>query len=417
MVPRRFTHPVLLGLLTAAPLVLVACDKVPLLAPAGTVITLVSTSNTLPINGSTDVVAVLIENGSTGTGANATAGSGTPVHNGTLVSFTTTLGKVEPAEARTNNGRVTVKLMADGRSGKATLTAFSGGASKTLEVTIGAAAAERVLVSAAPTSVPASGGTVTVSARVEEASGNPIVGVPVAFTTTAGTLAATSAVTNAQGVATTTLSTTLNATVTATAGGKAGTAAITARSATTVTLLVPSGAQTVGAPVSFTVTPSTGATLSNVVVNFGNGRTQNLGTISGATAAAHFFESDGIFLVRVTGTDADGATVSASGSVALVGFTISATSTDAVQSFALKGGLVTFSISGVPTNVSIHSVDWDFGDGNTASTNSLTTTHRYTVGPAPAPAPNVPLYRTVLITVRPNFGPSRTTTVQVILNQ
>ena len=66
MVPRRFTHPVLLGLLTLAPLVLVACDKVPLLAPAGTVITLVSTSNTLPINGSTDVVAVLIENGSTG---------------------------------------------------------------------------------------------------------------------------------------------------------------------------------------------------------------------------------------------------------------------------------------------------------------------------------------------------------------
>lgn len=411
MVPRRFTHPVLLGLLTLAPLVSVSCDKVPLLAPAGTVITLVSTSNTLPINGSTDVVAVLIENGSTGTGANATAASGTPVHNGTLVSFTTTLGKVEPAEARTNNGRVTVKLTADGRSGKATLTAFSGGASKTLEVTIGAAAAERVLVSAAPTSVPASGGTVTVSARVEEASGNPIAGVPVAFTTTAGTLAATSAVTNSLGVATTTLSTTLAATITATAGGKTGTAAITARSAATVTLSVPTGAQTVGAPVAFTVTPSAGAILSNVVVNFGNGRTQSLGTITGASTAAQFYESDGIFVVRVTGTDADGAAVSASGSVALVGFTITGTATPATQTITPPGtgdGVVAFSVTGVPANVPIDRIAWDFKDTllpGVRDTNSTTTSWRYTVAGT----------YNVNVAVHPVYGPVRTTQIQVVI--
>lgn len=411
MVPRRFPHPVLLGLLTLAPLVSVSCDKVPLLAPAGTVITLVSTTNTLPVNGATDIVAVLIENGSTGTGANATAASGTPVHNGTLVSFTTTLGKIEPAEARTNNGKVTVKFTADGRSGKATLTAFSGGASKTLEVTIGAAAAERVLVSATPTSVPASGGTVTVSARVEEASGNPIVGVPVAFTTTAGTLGATSAVTNSSGVATTTLSTTAAATVTASAGGKTGTAAITARTAATVTLTVPSGGQTVGAPVNFTVTPSTGATLSNVVVNFGDGRTTSLGTISGATVVSNFFESEGIYTVRVTGTDADGGTVSASGSVAAVGFAISVTSSPAsgTQTLVAGEGLVSFTVASLPTGVSFHSVDWNFGQpaspNNTKTTSTLSTNHKYTA---------VGTY-TVVVTVRPSHGPSRTASLQIVI--
>src|SRR5688572_25046065 len=102
----RFTT--YLALLTAAamlPLVS-ACDKVPLLAPAGTVITLFPTATFVPANGQIEIVATVIEQGtapappSTGTpGAGATTstpGSGTPVHNGTLVSFTTTLGRIEP---------------------------------------------------------------------------------------------------------------------------------------------------------------------------------------------------------------------------------------------------------------------------------------------------------------------------------
>src|SRR5688572_19490685 len=117
MVPRSFSPLAFLGLLTLAGAVSVSCEKMPLLAPPGTVITMVSTTNVLAVNGSTDVVAVLIENGTSdpGTGGGAASPSaGTPVHNGTLVSFTTSLGSIEPAEARTNNGRVTVKLTADG---------------------------------------------------------------------------------------------------------------------------------------------------------------------------------------------------------------------------------------------------------------------------------------------------------------
>ena len=84
-----------------------------------------------------DITAIVIE-GSQGTTGNNnnTSRPGTPVHNGTVVNFTTTLGSIEPAEATTTSGRATVRLVADGRSGTAVVTAYSGAAIETLEVTI-----------------------------------------------------------------------------------------------------------------------------------------------------------------------------------------------------------------------------------------------------------------------------------------
>jgi len=152
-----------------------ACNKVPLVAPSGTVITVLSTTNSVAANGSTDIVAVLIESGTTSTTTTATtapAGAGNTVHDGTLVTFTTTLGRIEPPEARTTNGRVTVKLIADGRSGIATITAFSGGASNNLlKVNVGSAAAARVTVTANPQTLPAAGGTTTITAGVQSLYG------------------------------------------------------------------------------------------------------------------------------------------------------------------------------------------------------------------------------------------------------
>src|SRR5262245_47156670 len=91
-----------------------ACDKVPLLAPTGTVITLFPAATTVPIDGQVEIVATVIENGTTatppsggGTGgggasggsgftSSSNTGAGTPVQNGTVVTFTTTLGRIEP---------------------------------------------------------------------------------------------------------------------------------------------------------------------------------------------------------------------------------------------------------------------------------------------------------------------------------
>jgi adhesin/invasin len=374
----------------------VSCEKVPLLAPAGTVISLVSTTNVLPINGETDIIAVLIESG--GTGDEDTGSAGTPVHNGTLVSFTSSLGKIEPLEARTNNGRVTVKLTADGRSGTATVTAYSGSARQTVEVVIGGAAAERVLVTANPTSLGSAGGSATITARVEDVSGNPLLGVPVAFTTTSGTLSAVSSVTNEAGLATSELSTTAAATVTATAGGKVGTADLTLRSASSVTLGVPAGALTVGAPVTFTVTPGAGSTLSNVVVDFGDGNSANLGTVSTASSVVNFYEDVEIFLVRVTATDPDGSPVTDSSSIAVGDFNISAS---ASPSTVTLGTGVILTVTNVPANVPLETVEWRFGD-------KVDQTIRFTDSTStPFTYPQRGNY-TAEIIVRPKYGPSKT---------
>jgi hypothetical protein len=382
-----------------------ACDKMPLTAPAGTVITLVSSTNALPINGSADLVAVLIENGSsggTGTGAGAATSSGTPVHNGTLVTFTTSLGRIEPFEARTHNGRVIVKLIADQRSGEASINAFSGGAKATeIKVKIGAAAAERVALTAAPTSVPANGGTAQLSARVEDISGNPLVGVPVVFTTTAGSLGAPSALTNDSGIATTTLSTTTEATVTAAAGGKSSTVTVRVRSRSTVGVTGPSGSVFVGAAATFTITPGATVALTRVTIDYGDGSSDTYGALSSATTAVHFYEDDGVFQVTVRATDVDGGTAEATAGVAVVPWGFSATG---FPTTGALGTVFSFSVTGVPTTVPIDHYEWEFGENGAArDTDSAATSFEYLSRGA----------KTVRVTVVPLYGPRRTHTFQI----
>jgi hypothetical protein len=122
--PESFGFSAVVVCVLAAALVAAGCDKVPLLAPTGSVITLFPSANTVPSNGEIEIVATVIEQGTaapapgngTGTGggptSTSTTGSGTPVHNGTLVSFTTTIGRIEPSEARTQNGQVRVRFHA-----------------------------------------------------------------------------------------------------------------------------------------------------------------------------------------------------------------------------------------------------------------------------------------------------------------
>ena len=80
------------ALLAIAALLTTACDKVPLLAPANSAITLSANSLVVPAGGSTGLTAFVTES------------SGTPVQNGTTVRFTATLGSVTPAETQTTNG-------------------------------------------------------------------------------------------------------------------------------------------------------------------------------------------------------------------------------------------------------------------------------------------------------------------------
>jgi hypothetical protein len=60
-----------------------------LLAPTNSTITVTAPNRVLPLGGSTEVSAFVLEQ------------SGTPVQNGTVVRFTATLGSISPVEAET----------------------------------------------------------------------------------------------------------------------------------------------------------------------------------------------------------------------------------------------------------------------------------------------------------------------------
>src|SRR5712691_1250637 len=213
MVSRLRRLVALAGVVFASALLIAGCQRVPLLAPSGSTITLTASATALPINGSTEVIAQVI------------VPSGTPPQHGTTVSFNTTLGSFQPSQAETDiSGRAIVKFLAGTGSGSATITAISGGASvasaSALKILVGTAAVGRVIVSANPTLVPALGGTTTITAVIIDVNGNPLSAAPVSFSTTAGTLADALVNADQSGLAQTTLRTSTAATVTASVGAQ-----------------------------------------------------------------------------------------------------------------------------------------------------------------------------------------------------
>ena len=361
-------------LLAAAALLTVACQKVPLLAPSGSTITLTALATVLPTNGTTDIIAQVIESG------------GSPPHSGTSVTFTTNLGSVEPANAETDiSGRVTVKFKAGASSGTATITAISGGVSASgsnaIKVAIGAAAVGKVTIDANPSTIPATGGTALITSTTFDVNGNLIGGVPISFTTDAGAVSPAVTNTDANGKAQTTLTTTKAATVTASAGlagvtGGTGTTTTAAQTATvkvnvnvspSITIGSPSpAAPTVGQSVTFPLTyaaDANGSPVQSVTVEFGdNARTVYPGKPG---SVAHTYNAIGSYTVRATVLDALGDTSSASQSVN-VGALGSVTVGSPSPSSPTVGQAVTFPLTFNDTGNTIQRISADFGDGTGA---------------------------------------------------
>jgi adhesin/invasin len=224
MIARAFRAPRCRWAIASLALVvtMTGCSRVPLTAPTKSIIALYASTPNFS-DGSITLIATVTEE------------AGTPVQNGTLVTFTTTLGRLDPNSARTTNGQAIVKFFSEGQSGTATVSAFSGGATSagtngsaggaaaTLTIPLGSAATGSVVVTANPTNLPSTGGTATITALVLDSSGNGLANVPVAFSTTAGSLQPASVVSDSSGAAATNLTTTSTATVTAAAGGKTAT--------------------------------------------------------------------------------------------------------------------------------------------------------------------------------------------------
>jgi hypothetical protein len=355
-----------------------ACDKVPLGAPSGSTITMSASTRSLSAGESTEVSAFVAEV------------SGTPVQNGTTVRFTTNLGTVEPAEAETVNGLARTTLRAGSLSGVAQIRATSGGVSggannsNLLEISLGGANAASLSLSASSTTVPVSGGTVTLTATVVDAAGNRLRDVPVTFTTTAGALSSTAPVSNASGEATTDLTSSRTATVTARVGSgeaaRTGSVTINVAAANSISVSVAPQTVVAGAPVTLTITPAIGANnvAPRVTVNWGDGTTEDLGIVATVRTVSHTYATAGTFTIAATGSN-DGETSSASAAVVVTASSVSVAVTptsgdDATTTFV-------FTVTPAP-NATAQRVVIDFGDGSDprdlgAITAATTVTKRY----------------------------------------
>jgi adhesin/invasin len=403
-----------------------ACQKVPLLAPTGSTIILTASANALPTNATADLTAQVLE------------ASANPPHSGTLITFTTTLGSIEPSEARTDiNGRVIVKFSSGLANGTATIVASSGGATTgttgAAKIAIGTAAIGRIALSANPNPVSSNGGVSTIVANVIDVNGNALAGVSVNFSTSAGVLASSFVSTDQNGIAQTALTTNAQATVTATVGissttpgtgtGTGGTTGGTTTGQSTATVVVnvnplptvsitaPTGTLTAGSPITFTITasPGTGSTaqIRDVSVDFGdNSRPADLGAVNGTgLTVQHKYDTDKTYTVRVTVLDSLGGTTSAATVIVVLpqpplGVTISFAKVSTVTQTT-----VTFTATVTPATVTVSSYFWNFGDGQSATTTSNQAVHPYNNTP-----PNV---YTVTVTITTTTGQTATGTTAV----
>jgi hypothetical protein len=148
-----------------------SCGQAIITAPIGSTITIFINPPFIAAQGDIAIVSVFV-----------LEPAGTPVPDGTVVQFFTTLGTI-PEQGKTNDGVARVNLTSDTRSGTAKVTVFSGPATTSGEVVIGATRPTRVLASVLDPRIDLSEGRTIGHFKVTvlDASGNPVVGVPVRF--------------------------------------------------------------------------------------------------------------------------------------------------------------------------------------------------------------------------------------------
>jgi hypothetical protein len=158
-----------------------------------TVLVSVNPSN-IPVGGQAEVTII------------ARAADNTPLGAGETVVLTTTLGTLQPDRPTTNaNGTATSRLLAGNQAGTARVSALVGTSDvATTDVVIRDSATD-IGLQANPSTVPPSGGSITMTAFVSNSQGQPLQGAPVTFQSERGTLSKTLEFTGTTGVATVTL--------------------------------------------------------------------------------------------------------------------------------------------------------------------------------------------------------------------
>jgi hypothetical protein len=376
-------------------LVLTGCDKAPLTAPTDSAVTLFANNTVVELNGTVEITASVTEPG------------GVPVQNGTQVNFTTTLGALQPAEARTSGGRATVVLNAGTASGIASIRAFSGGAqAEALEIRVGAAAATTLIVTATPSAVAANGGTVDILAVATGENNRRLPGVPVTFGTSAGVLRDANVITDGNGEARTQLTTTREATVTASVGSVTATTTVRVTTRPIITLTPPATAIGEGENAVFTINvqPQTnGDPVRDVVIDFGDGDRRSLGPVSGSRTIQKVYARKGSYPVTVTVTDTGGDITTATTAVTVeervISVTIGASPTNPAVNTVVQFTATTTGASNIVT------YNWNLGDGD----------RRVLTGPTTSKAYSTPGRRTITLEVVNAVGQRGEAQIEIVV--
>ena len=357
-----------------------ACGGSQVAAPSGsTIITLATSATQLPFNGTATITAQLVN-----------AGGGLPP-DGTVVTFATTLGSLQPAEAATSRGLASVAFLSGPVSGTAVISATSGGSTTgsggAVKLAVGAAAAARIGMTANPATIPFNGGSSTITATVVDSGGVPLASIPLTFSTSAGTLTSTAIKTDASGNAQTTLTTTGQAASVKAAIGASGSASGDVGAGTTGTVSVavaprpqpvvsvtPGLNPTAQTPVTFTISAvpaaNSGTTMQDVMINFGDGERFDLGAVSGMNIVAqHVYQFSGTYTVSVTAVDTGGGSgIATAVLVVAPQAPLSVAIAFAPPIVAGANTIFTFTAAVMPATAVIASYRWQFGDGSALQT-------------------------------------------------
>jgi PKD repeat protein len=353
-------------LLIAVVLVVANCDQVDFTAPTGSTLTITVQPPSIATFGTANITVV------------GTRPNGAPLPDDTVIHFTTNLGSVSPNPAPTDNGIATARFSSGSRSGTATITATSGpNEVATFDVVIGEARPQQVILIASPSDLPFGGGTVRLTAHVNDADGNPLAGIAVFFESTAGELASAGRTvrTNDAGIATDTLTTSIDAEVTAiTANGitsEARTIDVSPGEGPECSFVFSPPDPEPGETVIFTSTSTnTDNPITQFLWDFGDGDTAE------GPVVDHEFEVAGTYTVVLTVIDEFGFSTTCTEEVE-VQTDLPECSFDVAPDEPDEGETVAFDASQSTDESGIASFEWSFGDGQTVTETDPFTTHVY----------------------------------------
>jgi hypothetical protein len=192
----------------------VGCDKASPVAPSGSILAVSASPTRIALNGSSTITII------------GRKPDGNPLNPGTEIHLSATLGSIPSIVTTNGSGTATATFQSNGRLGTARISAAVGTApasggggsgtsdtpppstptSASIDVQVGAATTT-IILQPTPTTLPVTGGNVSLLAVLRDDSGQPIANQGVNFTTDLGTLNSrgNTVTTNSSGVARDTL--------------------------------------------------------------------------------------------------------------------------------------------------------------------------------------------------------------------